>query len=156
MNDAVEKYLEKKKKQQLKEKKKFLISQGLIEKKYSPENKCNTEYSEIEWDNEKKINRYYKIDALDVTDEEYNEILHAHAETGKPPFEATKNGISTMLTVIACLIYFGGLFFGFAFEEFLGVLICWISSFISGSIMLGFSQIIKLLHSINEKFDYYL
>ncbi len=62
------------------------------------------------------------------------------------------NPISVALTVIACLIYIGGFIAGLAIgEDPEYIFAIWAVTGISGTMMLSFAEIIKLLHNINKK-----
>ncbi len=71
--NKVEEYIEKQNRIILKDREKTLISLGLIDKEYSPDNRERWAYSKYDYvDGEK---RYYKEVPIKVTDEEYELII---------------------------------------------------------------------------------
>lgn len=133
-----------------KEKNKTLIELGLYEKVYSPDNKETDEYDQYEWDSASNATRYYKIVPCEVTNEEYMEIKkYAEVEA----IEDDNNAVGTVLTVIACVEYCACLIGGaiLAEESLMMAIAFGIAGFISGTMFLGFAEIIKLLHKIKNK-----
>lgn len=63
--------------------------------------------------------------------------------------------IAKALKIIAIAIYIagfiGGCLTGPIAKSFLTVLLVWVAAALSGSLMLGFSEVIRLLHEINTK-----
>ncbi len=167
MNNAVQKFLEKKR-QELnnnneKTKNDYLISLGLYEKIYSPDNKYSKEFNFSEWDTEAQINRWFKKIVFDVTDEEFEEIKKLCGENKNTSLD-NSNPVATALTVIAILIFLCGFIAGIVLGNvevgsiythtefsFAIAFTYWAISFISGIMMLGFAEIIKLLTSIKNK-----
>ncbi len=137
------------------EKKEFLISEGLYEKIYSENIYYSNEYPHYEFDSKTGTEKYYRMVPIEITDSEYEELLKFH----KP--QKNSNAISTALIVIAWIIFiFGfiaGIIFGVAGADAYSsfaitiALIYWVTSFISGVFILGFSEIIKLLNDIKNK-----
>ena len=169
MNEKVEGYLRFKKQEELekyeKEKRETLINLGLYEKVYSPKNAySNGEYCFSEWDSVNSTNRYYKKVPIEITDEEYNEIkAYYHKED-----VAENNSIATALTVIALVVFISGFIAGIALGNvevvkgtyykytdtefsFAIAFTYWCVSFISGTMLLAFAEIIKLLDAIKKK-----
>lgn len=85
-----------------------------------------------------------------------------------PTYSSDSNPIATALKVISVIIFIGGFILGIVLGtqkaeygvlytytktefSFTIALIYWAASFISGMLMLGFSEIINLLNSINNK-----
>ena len=168
MHEKLKNFLETKKANEKKksdeQKQKTLIELGLYDKIYSPDNKSSSEFPLSEWDYNNSTTKFYKKVPIDVTDEEYEEIKKY--STNKTLSE--NNSIATFLNVIACILFVGGFFAGFLFgtievekgyyytytdTEFSITIafICWFISFISGTVFLGFSEIIKLLNDIKRK-----
>lgn len=167
MNKVVEKFIEKQKaeleaKNNLK-KEKLLIDLGIYDKEYSDNTAWSEEYPKYEYDQNTQEAKYYKIVPIQVTDEEYAEILkysnlNKEEETDK---SNNKNTISQVFTGIAWAIFILGFILGFAMGyqqieysdkfKFSVALIYWCISFVSGMVMLGFSEIIKLLNELKNK-----
>ena len=139
-------------------KKKTLLSLRLTEKIYSPNGWGTDEYPYFEWDTVNQVGRYYKLEPLEVTDEEYAEILKYADSPIKSNEPSEKNSIATALTVIAWSIFIIGFIIGIVvgdgFDhqiETTSAITFWIISFISGLTFLGFAEIIKLLTAIKNK-----
>ena len=137
---------------------------GLYEKVYSPDNSYNEEYYLSDWDSAKSINRYYKRVPIVITDEEYLEVCK-YSKKEEPP---VNNPIFTALTAIAWIIFIGGFIAGIALGtvevergyhytytdtefSFAIAVVYWGISLISGTMFLGFAEIIKLLETIKNK-----
>ncbi len=106
------------------------------------------EYQYFEYDAELKTSRGYKKVPIEVTDDEYNQILMS---VGKPS-GSSYNVIATIMTVIAIIVFIGGFIGGCVMiEEFVIALIVWASSFTGGMMFLGFAEIINLLTAIKNK-----
>jgi hypothetical protein len=137
---------------------------GLFDKVYNLKNEYSSEYPESEWDTSEGVCKYYKLVPIDITDEEYAELLEV---CGSSEVDDEKtNTVATVLTVLAWLIFVTGLiagivlgteagevtsYYGDPSFEFSAAWPCWIVSFISGIFVLGFSEIIKLLQKIYNK-----
>lgn len=145
MNEKVEKYLEEKRE---KEKREILIAAGLYEKEYAPKSQelPNREYPFL--DSKIVPNRPYKAIPIEVPDEEYEQIK-------KYAYSSNSNGIASILTFVACAVYIIGLVTGFILlsgsSNWTTAIYCWATSGISGTIFLGFAEIIKLLQAIKDK-----
>ena len=68
------------------------------------------------------------------------------------------NSVAGLLKVIAIITYVGAFILGIVFGKdnwgdfYFGVaLIYWAAGFVSGSMFLGFAEIVRLLHEINQK-----
>ena len=81
--------------------------------------------------------------------------------------EGNKNGIATLLIIIAILIFIGGALLGYenrtyhyhsysSHYTYEISIYYWSAAFISGSMFLGFAEIIKQLQGLNNKETYYL
>lgn len=150
MNEKVQAFLDAKRQEELvkkqAEKDKLLVDLGLAEKEYSPNGSWSAEYPE--YDRETKSS--YKLKAIAVTDEEFAEIKKAAGENTN---SASSNGIAATLTVIAWITYIAGFIAGVASMEMLQgfVLFIWLAAFLSGTMYLGFAEMIKLLTQIRDK-----
>lgn len=155
MNERVAKFLEK-------EKRKNLIKLGLYDKIYAPDNIRTNEYPLSEWDYKDQIKIYYKEVPFEVTDEEYQQIIKLSQKpkvsSGSKP---DKNTIAKILTVIARITFICGFIAGIiwgiillgdregALVGFIFMLLFWFAAFISGTLFLGFAEIIELLDTIH-------
>ena len=168
MNEKVLKFLESKKNAERKkyerEKRNTLISLGLYDKVYSPDNKYSDEYPIMDWNGPNGETAYYKEVPVEVTDEEYQEIKKYAASN-----DATENNsVAVALTVIAWVVFAVGFVAGIimgtmeapqgsyyknAVEGFsiMSAFVCWCVAFVSGMMFLGFAEIIKLLDIISKK-----
>lgn len=170
MNEKVKQFLDEQKnieRQKYEEKKlKTLIDLGLFEKEYSPDAGYSDEYPYSDWDSETSTNKYYKKVPFEVSDEEYEEIKRHTNKTEKD--ESKGNSIAIALTAIAVIIYIVGFIAGIAYGtvevesgyyytytetefSFAIAFTYWCTTFISGTIFLGFAEIIKLLNDIKKK-----
>lgn len=158
MNERLQEYLNKK---TVENRAKFesqrdanLIAAGLFEKRFSPLNKeDDPEYPFSMWNKEESRMMYYKKVAIQITDEEYEAFLKAGPVKSAVIEEESKNGVASTLFGIAVTIY---ILLGFAglicmFSNFLTGLIVMFGGFVSGSTFLGFAEIIKQLHKLNNK-----
>lgn len=172
MDKKVQEYIEVKKKEleQIRNDKKqtaknaFLIKQGFCEKVYAPEqygvNKEEFPYSE--YNQEKEAYLYYKFVPHDISDEQYTEMLSAYnalqEELNKEDDEnisESTNGMAIFMTIVAVTIYIVGFVVGivlgnnlghYSHFEWVSASVCWFASFVYGSLFLGVSEVIKLLH----------
>lgn len=65
---------------------------------------------------------------------------------------ATSNRVAEAIKVIAILVYIGGVLVGVGLAGYsTAVLIGLVSGFFYGTMLLGFAEIIRLLHEINQK-----
>lgn len=151
MNPKLSDYFAQKRLEEKQARDALLVSQGLYEKVYAPSNEWSEEYPENEYDPEQQRNRYFKKTAIEVTDEEYEQIKkYAFASNSLPK----TNDIAKILTFIACAIYIVGIIAGIIIVEPMGIavsVVCWVITAISGTMFLGFAEIIKLLQSIKNK-----
>ena len=156
MHPKAQKYIDQKLKiAKLKEenqKNDFLISIGLCEKIYSPDNKKSIEYNYEEWDSNNQISRYYKIIPIEVSDEEFDEIKKAYEFAKLDNNENIyTSAIITALRVIAWIIFIVGVIVGFISGVLEIGLTCCAVSIISGATFLGIAEIISLLYDIKNK-----
>ena len=128
-----------------KNKRKLLAELGIYNKEYS--DTYGNGY--VQYDNETK--KYYKIVFPDISDEEYLE-LKTKSDSSKEK-DKSENPIASALHVIGIVILVIGALAGLIYiaESFVITAVVWGSTFISGMMFLGFAEIIKLLHSINNK-----
>ena len=72
-----------------------------------------------------------------------------------PTANTSSNFIAKVIKIIAIVIYvcgfFAGIMVGLQVESFLITLLYWVAAALSGTMMLGFSEVIRLLHEINSK-----
>ena len=174
MNEKLQRFLkaqeEAKQKNYDANKRQILCKLKLVDQIYSPVDQYTTEFPLSVWDAKEQKYRYYKEEPIQITDEEFEEVRkyynpkkHDCLDT-----ESDDNGIATALTVIAWIIFICGFILGIILgadvaetsryfsdssSEFSisTALITWAVSFISGIAFLGFAEIIKLLHDINNK-----
>lgn len=170
MNEKIKEFLEEKKEIGRKnideEKARTLINLGLYEKVYSPENEYSAEYPFSEWDSVSSTTKYFKKLAYEITDEEYEEVKKYSQSSNE--FFYSENAISKALTIIAWVIFIGGFIAGLALGNvevtkgvyyrytdtefsFAIAFTYWCVSLISGTMFLGFAEIIKLLEEIKNK-----
>lgn len=155
MNIEVQNYIDKKKellkKQHTEFKNKKIIEWNLYEKIYTDTNDNSDEIHYSEWDEEKHCTVYYIRKPYDISDEQFEEIEKLNNELNAPAL--SKNNVATGIKIIAIIIYIIGFFAGLVFigDEFIISVWYWIGSLITGTFILGFSEVIKLLHEINNK-----
>lgn len=168
MNEKVKEFLDAKKvaekKKYEEEKQSTLIELGLCEKVYSPDNNYSEEFSWSEWDSVNSTNRYYKVVAVEITDEEYEEVKKYFRREDT----TESNPIATALMIIAWVVFAGGFIAGillgnvevvkgsyFTYTDtefsFAIAFTYWSVALISGTMFLGFAEIIKLLDAIRKK-----
>lgn len=165
MNEILQKYIQEmqyeKAAQEKAERDERLINAGLCKIVYIDNNASDESVyindSEAEYD--PKSGRYYKKVPVELTDEEYEEFSKVYDDQ---PCEEANNNVATVLKVIAWIIYIGGFIAGivlgnvgntsyhsdFSFPLAFG---CWGAVFVSGTLVLGFAEIIKLLTEIRNK-----
>ena len=155
MNPKLSDYFAQKRLEEKQARDALLVSQGLYEKVYAPNDEWSEEYDEAypenELDSERQTIRYFKKVAIEVTDEEYEQIKkYAFVSKSLPE----TNDVAKVLTFIACAIYIVGIIAGIIIAAPMGIavsVVCWVITAISGTMFLGFSEIIKLLQSIKNK-----
>lgn len=170
MNERLKYYLDEHNKRdnlrQDDERAKALIEAGLYDRVYSPDNILSDEYPETEWDDEIYVNRFYKAVPIDITDEEYEEFRKVYEREKKfdeedSDSESYSNPVATALNVIAAIIIIAGLIVGavcgnvdvgYSHKEFsLAVaMVYWAVALVSGTLIVGLAQIIKLLTAIKN------
>ena len=155
MHELVNQYIEKKKAEKRaafeKTKTKTLIDLGLYEKEF-PADPVKFDYNEYDsgfYDETAQTYKHFKKVPIEISDEEYEELLkYTYIEE-----QAENNTVSKALQYIAVSIYVVGTIAGFIYVEyaFVMTILVWLAAFVSGTIMLGFSEIVKLLHEIKNK-----
>ncbi len=153
MNSKLEEYFSKAKAVQKENRDKHLIELGLYEKFYSPDGSYSPEYHLVDYTDGENRMKHYKTVLIEVTDEEYEQILEAERNKISRN-QRSSNGIAIALTVIAILTYTVGFILGIVLGNQLGfsyTVIWWTASVVSGTMILGFAEIIKLLDKINSK-----
>ena len=164
MHPLAQKYINAKKLEYSKkikqERKDFLLSEGLFEKKYAPNGEYDSsEYPEYEWDETTKESKYFKFVPIEVTDEEYEQIKKANQLTYKTTKTNKLNPIYVTLVTAAILIFVSTFISGslFATETYSGyyythtdfhfdiALIYWGIGCVSGIFFLALAEIIRLL-----------
>ena len=155
MNDKVEEYLNKKRKEYEDARAKKLIDLGICDRVYAPSSGFTTnEYPYAEYDQKTYTNRYYKLIPCQITDEEYEEIMK-YSNTS----EVKINSAFITFKIAAAIIWLFGLFGGigtgmiFADYEFswISAFSVWIGTFIFGLQIFGMGKIIELLSDIKYK-----
>lgn len=146
-----------------KEKRELLMNLGICEKEYSQSSAWSEEYPDYEYDQETKEGRYFKKIPINVTDEEYEEILKYCKQSDNTTPVNKENKVAKVLTGIAYAIFIVGAILGFVMGytkdilddtysfSFAVAIAWWGVSFIGGMFMLGFAEIIKLLNAIKNK-----
>lgn len=135
----------------------ILIEEGLYEIETVEDDK---DYDHVEYD-AAGYPIFYKYKPFEVTDEEFAKIKEINDSKYKI-FHTQSNGVATVLKVIAWLTYILGFFAGIAacaeinkYSSDAGgttvLFTWWAAAFISGSLFLGFAEIINLLNDIKHK-----
>ena len=153
MQRKVEEYLSSVKEQLNDSRAEILKKAGIVEREYGTD---KVDDIHTEYDSSKEL--YYCERVLPVTDEEYDAIEKAYFRLQEANNESGSNGVASMLKVIAILTYIGGFIVGFILGKdyygefsFASALIYWVAFWVSGSMVLGFSEIINLLQAIKSK-----
>lgn len=160
MNEKLQVFFDARQKEYEKEKNDILVELGLYEKVYSD---SDEEYEHTdgivfsEWDDEKGKSRLYKKKGIDISDEEFEKVK----KYSKSALSSqSNNGVASIWKTIATFTYvvgfFIGLYLGVSGARYSGffwgtAFITWAVAFFSGTIMLGFAEIIQLLHDIKNK-----
>ena len=157
MHEKLREYFAKAEEQENKLTAQELISAGLYEKEYSEKDEYSNEYPDIAWDAENNKQKYYKKIPIQLTDEECEKFKKIYYSSALKP----TNPIASALSIIAVLIYIGGFIAGILlgveaaelYEDFAFsvAFVYWATALISGTLFLGFAEIIKLLNDIKNK-----
>lgn len=164
MNEKVRQFLIVKQAEEKQKRDEALIELGLFEKQYNPYDQYDSDYPYSEWDEQTGTTRFFKKVACPVTDQEYAYIKKYAGSSGTDT--ANSNPVANALSVIAWVIYIAGFIAGFYFGtieigsfygrsqsefSFAIAMVYWCGALISGTIFLGFAEIIKLLNAIKNK-----
>ncbi len=168
MNEKLKEFLDAKKDAEEKKyeetKNETLLELGLFERVYTEKEEYSDDFPYFEYDSENSKNRWYKKEAIAISDEEYEEVKKYIKKEKMPE----KNSIAIALTVIAWIVFIGGFIAGIVLGtvevekgyyytytdtefSFAVAFVYWCVSFISGTMFLGFAEIITLLHDIKKK-----
>lgn len=162
MNEKLKEFLDAKKDAEKKayeeEKNKTLIELGLFEKVYLEKDEYKKEEHKdllfSEYDSETSKTKWYKKEAISISDEEYEELKKY---TQFQNTEVKINPISTLLRVIGIIVYISGLIAGLVLgfdvwgNPTATMFACWIATFVVGTGYLGFAEIVQLLDEIKRK-----
>jgi len=155
LNEKVKEYLQKAKESESKKRNVELLKRGLFDRKYYdtvPNEKLNI----VEYCNEQ--NKYYELIPIDLTDEEYNEVLKVPI---KPVDNVNVNKnindesvLPNMFYILGAIVIIIGLIYGYKILKpisYLGDLkyqivfaLC-LSAIISGMSLIGLGKVIQLL-----------
>lgn len=154
MNPKLSDYFAQKRLEEKQARDALLISQGLYEKVYAPNDEWSEEYPENELDSERQTIRYFKKVAIEVTDEEYEKVKK-YALKAKV-FLPKSNSIAKILQGVGICVYvlgfIGGMQLQSEAEELLSLaIIVWAIAAVGGTILLGLSETVKLLQNIRDK-----
>ena len=156
------KELENKKASKIKKKRdELIINSGLYEKEFAPvgANYDLMDYPFKEWDEKSMCYKYYKKNAIDITAAEYmliEELLDQKLKLQEKIItieEKSNNEIASLIKGLSISIYILFFIIGciyFSENLIIGIGL-WLVGFFSGSLILGTSEIIKLLHQIYNK-----
>lgn len=165
MNEKLREFLDAakadEKKKYEEEKNKTLLNLGLYERVYSEDDNYSEAFPFYEWDSDTSTTKYYKKVPIEITDEEYKEVKKYSKEENTTEF----NPIAMALNVIAWAVFIVGFIAGivlgnveidgyyYSHTEFSFVIAFtyWSVALISGTMFLGFAEIIKLLDAIKNK-----
>ena len=171
MNKKAQEYINSKKKEleeiKSSDRESFLVEQELYEKVYAPDQFGidHTEYPHCERNEKDGSSLYYKIIPISLTDKEYDEVYAAYKavedELDKEDREddaKSTNGVAIFIMIVAVTIYIAGFVGGIVLGNnmrhygfsWISASICWGVAFVCGSLFLGMSEVIKLLHSQNN------
>lgn len=159
MDELVKKYIyEKERSIRLREekiKRNFLINQGLCRKVYVDVSN-GEDTSDYDMDSVDGVDKYYKMEPVTVTDEEYRKLRDIAKKEAK-----IKNSVAFSLMIIGytivvlgfCLGLLGGILTAMYDSDFNWgtALICWVCTFVISTMFFGFAEIIKLLQEIKDK-----
>lgn len=156
MNQTVKAFLDAEQEKVRRRRQETLTELGLFEKEYAPNNVSSEDYPFWDWDaNGSPV--YYRKIPVEVTEEEYQQIMkYVRTDNG-----SGTNGVAKALDITAWIIFIGGFLLGLIMAvetsgydtefSFAVALACWGTAFLSGLLLLGLSEIIKLLDAIKRK-----
>ena len=116
---------------------------------------------------EKSAKEYYESRGISFEKHNKNDSSRQPNSSETAPADASQttstNGVASILRIFAFIIYIGGFIMG-AYTiividkytrsnefAFLPAIICWVASFVSGTMMYGFAEIVLLLQVIADK-----
>ena len=151
MHEKVAEYLDRQRQKELALREKKLVEMGLCQREYLPEGTKQTQDVVLEYPYTEGERRY-KVAAIPVTDEEWEEIC-AHGDQGPV---RRRNRVSRALWVFGILAYVVGVIqgiwqyrnlemYGDYIPALIQMLVLWISAGIQGTLLLGLSEVIRLL-----------
>ena len=166
MNEQIKAYLEEKAAKQAaaerERRAKILLREGLFTREEVPE---RPEHLTDEYEFESKTGEngfetqliYYKKTPLEVSEEEWKQIEQYAEDSGKGE-EKSSNGVASLLKGLAFMVYLLGFILGIVMGKdpygdfsFGMALAYWVVGLFSGTMLLGFSEVVRLLHEINQK-----
>lgn len=141
----------------------ILQAAQLLEREYSNNTEITSDYPLLD----QETQTYYRMVPLKVSEEEWEAIKTAYEKEKKLTKQTTEtvpqkgvyvdNAVAKALYVIAIIIYLcgaiSGIIIGISAKDFLMTLAIWFGVFVVGTMMLGFSEIVKLLGNINDRID---
>lgn len=156
MHESIITFLEKQNKIKRENRRQFLLNNNICERIYNPVE--DSEYSEEYPFRDRDTNKWYKKEPLDVTDEEFELIQKAYneAHTSEKP---ESNGVAIIFIIFGWITLIAGLIESLAAASddkgktfIVSVFIIHFAfTILSSMIYFGFGEVIKLLHSINNK-----
>jgi len=149
MHAAVENYLNKVKEKEEKYKKAFLEERGIYDREYVKVEDPNNVPADAIMDGEGK---FFKRVPIEITDEEWDAVVEA---SRKKIDVSTDNKVAKTIKVIAIITYIMNVIAGIVLWSELSSFILFVTAvfvgFVSGTLMLGFAEVIKLLDDIKKK-----
>ena len=166
MNSLLEQYLIKKDKERNEQKNQMkyelLMREGLYEEIHIGSGKIESYKKSVrnQWNSVTRKYDYYHQVPIDISDEEYEEIKKVSAPIREESLDNVKSKISTAFGVFGYIVFLigfiSGIFVGFNFSEyhdsfnFVIALVSWIITFVFGTMLLGFAEVINLLEKIKK------
>jgi len=174
MNPKLEKYLFEKREERQnlinQKKNELLLREGLYEEVLVGRGQVESYEKNVEskWNFSTGEFEYFKQIPIKISDEEYEVLKEVCAPLEEEVLDNTVNKIGIALTVIAYVVYLcgfilgivmgnveveGGYLYTYSYTEFSFAIavVYWAVSLISGTMFLGFAEIIKLLDAIKRK-----
>lgn len=131
-----------------------LLKLGLYEKEYTDRNECSVDYPYADYDETGAV-KYYRKVPVEVSDEEYEELLKYQKSTSSD--KAGSNFVAAVFKFSSVLIFIVGFVTGLLYGNvdygefsFAVAFMYWSAGFISGMTFLGFGEIIQLLTDIKN------
>ena len=154
VHEFIDKMKKEKKEEELKERKRHLILLGLVDDNKKDKGIVYLDAwdgtKECKWDN--NAQKYYKegiYNPIEVTDEEYQEILKyapiPKEEALKPePETPTSNAIRIIAIILLILMLIGGVILSLSLGEWIPIVSAIIYSIFFYPLIIGFSKIVKV------------